>query len=506
MVNFAEPLRRKGSAKVRDVQPAPDPVLKSMPLITAQQGLGAPAFVPRVGPVSGLNAGRVAAGEGADLSSPHSHTGECGHLRRAVGANSQTDDPLGGSPLGAELAGTLRRRRGAGVALDEHIAARMGGAFGADFGAVRLHTDAEAGRVSRSIQAKAFTHGSDIYFADGAYAPSTPAGEHLLAHELAHVTQPAVAGEPRIGRADDPAEAHADRVADSVLGALRRQAVRPAAHQARQQANPGVNPALRRQVDPPGGGGAKTMAPVRQATNVGATGNPAVVTKNVAPPGKDSAQEVLLKQVALEYAEKVIASVEPIEAKVTPILQSIAKANVGKLVGLEHKLKTPKSLQGKLADLVRTRVQGSPDRQTLANAFELEAANIKDALRYTIVVPPPAYAVLADSKLKDALADVGATRIKASNAWAEKDASYKGFNSAYQIGSADQSVTFEVQVHTPESWDVKSEMHQQYEDARKGTGMSKAGKTWLENVMKARWKAVEVPEGLDGYDKNMKKK
>ena len=505
MVDFAEPLRRKGSAQGRVAQSVPDPVLTSLPGTTVEHGLVTPASVPRVGPAPGLRGGGKAAGEGADQSGPHSHTGECGHLRRAVGANSRTDDPLGGSLVGPELAGTLNRRRGAGMALDESTAARMGGAFGADFGAVRLHTDAEAGHISRSIQAKAFTHGSDIYFADGAYTPRTPAGEHLLAHELAHVTQPGVAGAPQIGRADDPAEAHADRVADSVMGALRRQAVRPDGHQTRQQATPEVNTALRRQIDAPPAIGTTSVAPV-QAANAKATMTSAEGTKNVAPPAKDGDQEALLKQVALQYANKLIDSVRPVEKTITPMLEKIALANKGSLVGLVHNVKTADSLQGKLADLVRTRVKGSPDRQALTDAFELEAANIKDALRYTILVPPIEYAVLADTKLKDALAEAGATRIKASNAWAEADASYKGFNSAYQIPAGDQTISFEVQIHTPQSWEVKSDMHKQYEDARRGTGMSKAGKTWLENVMKARWKNVEVPEGMDGYDKNMKKK
>lgn len=261
---------------------------------------------------------------------------------------------------------------------------------------------------------------------------------------------------------------------------------------------------MRRQVDAPDEADTTTTASA-QATNAKATVTPAEGTKNVAAPAKAGDQEAILKQTALEYATRVIDSVRPVESQITPILQGIAD-KVGELVGLQHNLKTVASLQGKLADLVRTRVKGSTDPQALTDAFELEAANIKDALRYTILVPPLEYATLADTKLKDALAEVGATRIKASNAWAEADASYKGFNSAYQIPSGDKTITFEVQIHTPQSWEVKSEMHQQYEDARKGTGMSKAGKTWLENVMKARWKTVEVPKGMDGYDKNMQKK
>lgn len=61
--------------------------------------------------------------------------------------------------------------------------------FGRGLGHVRLHTDAAAGAAARAIRARAFTHGSDIAFAPGAWRPGSGAGRRLLAHELAHVAQ-----------------------------------------------------------------------------------------------------------------------------------------------------------------------------------------------------------------------------------------------------------------------------------------------------------------------------
>jgi hypothetical protein len=66
---------------------------------------------------------------------------------------------------------------------------RFEGKLGADFGGVRVHTDAAAGRLSGAIQAQAFTRGPDIFVGPGHYAPGTAAGQRLLAHELAHVVQ-----------------------------------------------------------------------------------------------------------------------------------------------------------------------------------------------------------------------------------------------------------------------------------------------------------------------------
>ena len=61
--------------------------------------------------------------------------------------------------------------------------------FGRDLDHVRVHSDATAGAMARSINARAFTHGHDIYFSAGQYDPVSIAGRSLLAHELTHVFQ-----------------------------------------------------------------------------------------------------------------------------------------------------------------------------------------------------------------------------------------------------------------------------------------------------------------------------
>ena len=65
----------------------------------------------------------------------------------------------------------------------------MEGAFGADFGAVRVHSGAHATELNDRIQATAFTTGNDIFFRDGVPDTSTASGQSLLAHELTHVVQ-----------------------------------------------------------------------------------------------------------------------------------------------------------------------------------------------------------------------------------------------------------------------------------------------------------------------------
>jgi len=86
--------------------------------------------------------------------------------------------------------------------------------FGRDFSNVRIHADSEAGRAAASANAAALTIGQDIVFAHGRFAPHTPTGSHLLAHELAHTVQQrnAVAGEslaPSSPRAEGEAKSAA---------------------------------------------------------------------------------------------------------------------------------------------------------------------------------------------------------------------------------------------------------------------------------------------------------
>jgi Domain of unknown function (DUF4157) len=61
--------------------------------------------------------------------------------------------------------------------------------FGTDFGKVRVHTGPQAGNIAKSINAKAFTKGTDVVFGTSQYSPETHSGKHLLAHELTHVVQ-----------------------------------------------------------------------------------------------------------------------------------------------------------------------------------------------------------------------------------------------------------------------------------------------------------------------------
>jgi hypothetical protein len=97
--------------------------------------------------------------------------------------------------------------------------------FGHDFGRVRVHTDASAAQSAQAVNAQAYTVGRDVVFGAGRYAPSSPQGQRLLAHELAHVVQQNSAayqpGAPlQIGPAGDAFEWQAEAAARGGQGAF----------------------------------------------------------------------------------------------------------------------------------------------------------------------------------------------------------------------------------------------------------------------------------------------
>jgi hypothetical protein len=87
--------------------------------------------------------------------------------------------------------------------------------FGHDFADVKIHSDYAAGAAARAVDARAFTVGSDVVFAQGQYDPASFDGKVLLAHELTHVVQqrayPAEGlDRPEVVPASDPSESEAD--------------------------------------------------------------------------------------------------------------------------------------------------------------------------------------------------------------------------------------------------------------------------------------------------------
>ena len=88
-----------------------------------------------------------------------------------------------------EIEGSIQAARGSGTQLPTELHQKMGANMGANFANVRIHANTQADTLNRSLNARAFTTGSDIFFRQGEYQPGSSVGQKLIAHELTHVVQ-----------------------------------------------------------------------------------------------------------------------------------------------------------------------------------------------------------------------------------------------------------------------------------------------------------------------------
>ncbi len=91
--------------------------------------------------------------------------------------------------VSAEVERQIAGLRGQGAQLPEQVRTEMESQFNHDFSSVSIHTGGTADALCKQLSARAFTVGSDIFFASGEYAPDSQEGKRLLAHELTHVVQ-----------------------------------------------------------------------------------------------------------------------------------------------------------------------------------------------------------------------------------------------------------------------------------------------------------------------------
>ncbi|HET7113826.1 MAG TPA: DUF4157 domain-containing protein, partial [Pyrinomonadaceae bacterium] len=167
---------QRGIAQWRETGQAP----ADMPEEFASGGM--PGMTAQ-GLIGGLVGGALSAIGGAVSSAVSGAASAVSNVGRALFKARE-----GGVAEGADPE-TIKSQLGSGRSLDGSAKSQMESAFGANFSSVRIHTDAKAQALSNSLNARAFTIGSDIAFGAGEYNPGTLVGDALIAHELAHVAQ-----------------------------------------------------------------------------------------------------------------------------------------------------------------------------------------------------------------------------------------------------------------------------------------------------------------------------
>ena len=173
------------------------------------------------------------------------------------------------------------------------------------------------------------------------------------------------------------------------------------------------------------------------------------------------------------------------EAGLTPAMRRVeAELEHGTLVPDTEKLalKSPDRFKEKLAKMIE-RYPGQP-------CGELASA-IHDGIRYTFLFPTEDYtAGVADAT--QALSDRGYDLRIRKPSWDEED--YRGVNSRWC--DTESGVMFEVQFHTPESWEAKQKTHDIYEklcDMR----TTATEREYLEEQQRAIVAAIPVPPGVE---------
>ena len=181
-----------------------------IPLIVARVRLGVERWALH-GELSGIP-------EDVPLDLPASSTAQGGTTGSSGAVQFKANE---GGARNASSPAALRAQLGEGRAFGGTVRTQMESAFGTTFSDVRLHTEATAATLADRHNARAFTVGDHVAFGVGEYQPSTPVGQALLAHELAHVIQQRGASTSDVRHKGDDAydtlEADADR---SAVGAV----------------------------------------------------------------------------------------------------------------------------------------------------------------------------------------------------------------------------------------------------------------------------------------------
>jgi uncharacterized protein YukE len=174
-------------------------------------------------------------------------------------------------------------------------------------------------------------------------------------------------------------------------------------------------------------------------------------------------------------ARRAAANEPSISARMQEIERRVPSA---RLEGFEFRLKASDSLKRKFADQV--------ERLGLAGAV----SDIKDSVRYTVVVDEGDY-VAQTNRVIDELSSAGFTPVKVSNSWRDPSRPYQGINTFWRDSKTGQ--VFELQLHTPASFDAKMATHEIYERVR--IGAATAEDLELERQI---FGAVPIPDRAGG--------
>ncbi|MBB6670268.1 minor capsid protein [Cohnella nanjingensis] len=188
---------------------------------------------------------------------------------------------------------------------------------------------------------------------------------------------------------------------------------------------------------------------------------------------------------ALADVYRSFAAAEP---AITKHIKEVSAAAGAEPVGLDFRLKTLDSFKRKVSsDYAEQKAAGQ-------NILRKEiASGMNDVVRYTAVADGDRLVQVYED-MKDQLLSKGYTFIKAKNSWNQPFNPYKGVNVVFH---APNGPNFELQFHTPESFDMKqNRIHLLYEEYRLGTTKPARKKELLQQMLEMS-KGLKKPKGIE---------
>lgn len=205
------------------------------------------------------------------------------------------------------------------------------------------------------------------------------------------------------------------------------------------------------------------------------TGQVLILPADTAESANVPAQPV--EEHARTLAREKLARAAQEEPPVTAILRQM-ESDTCYLQGLDFRLKTEESLTRKIQS------DAAADGITEDEA----AAKIADVLRYTLCIQEDEYAATVNASLQK-LTAADCTVVKFKNTWG--GFGYKGINSQLKTPGG---YVFELQFHTPASYNAKEEVHKYYEIIR-DPSTSPEERNRLEKISRDLFSQVPVPDG-----------
>lgn len=208
---------------------------------------------------------------------------------------------------------------------------------------------------------------------------------------------------------------------------------------------------------------------------------------NANPPGRGSGRYAWgsgPSDKSSSLASNIYNKAKKKDPKITKNITDAAKIVGSKMYGLEHRLKTRSSIQRKIeTDSIE---KGISTRES--------AADIKDAVRYTIITNDNDF-VSNYEKMKDILSIIGYNEIRCKNyfqLYKEGKVKHKSVQSVFEDPDG---YKFEIQFHTPSSQLAKDKKVPIYEERRK-PGLSIDRQIELEKQMEKLAENISDPKNI----------